>query len=88
VLVLGVVIVFDVAAALLGGESMTDTARRWFHHGVARWFVLGLIVYLAAHLTVLPWRVDPLDRAYAWLQEKRTRPYVNPHPGEYPHGKG
>jgi hypothetical protein len=79
-LVLAVVVAFDVAAATLGGESMTDAARRWFQHGVGRWFVLAFMVYLAAHLTVLPWRVDPLDRAYVWLRTKtRPAPVVEHH---------
>src|SRR4029077_5573055 len=63
-LLLALIVAFDVAAAVWGGESMTDAARRWFNHGIGRWFVLVGIVYLAIHLTVLPQRIDPLDRSY------------------------
>ena len=62
-LLLAMVVAFDVAAAVWGGESMTDAARRWFNHGIGRWFVLIGIVYLAIHLTVLPYRMDPLDKS-------------------------
>jgi hypothetical protein len=85
-LVLLVVVAFDAAAAYYGGESMTDAARRWFGHGVGRWLVVGGLVYLAVHLTVLPYRADPLDRAYEWFQRRvqNTEPFVNPPRGELP----
>jgi hypothetical protein len=88
VLVLVLVVLFDVFAATMGGESMTDAARRWYHHGVARWFVLALLLYLAAHLTGLSGTKDPLDRTYAWLRDKTTPTPTQPLPGEYPAGKG
>jgi hypothetical protein len=87
-MLLGLVIAFDIAAARWGGESMTDAARRWFNHGVGRWLIVAGIVFLAVHLTVLPYRYDPLDRGYTWLQ-KRFGPdnnYVNPPPEEFPPG--
>jgi hypothetical protein len=89
-LLLALVVAFDVAAAVWGGESMTDAARRWFNHGIGRWFVLVGIVYLAIHLTVLPYRMDPLDKSYEWLQRKfgPTANYVNPPTDQYPPGKG
>jgi len=89
-LLLGVVVAFDVASAFWGGESMTDAARRWFNHGIGRWFVLVGIVYLAIHLTVLPYRVDPLDRGYEWLQRRfgPTSHYKNPPAEEFPPGAG
>jgi hypothetical protein len=88
-LVLIVVVVFDVFAATLGGESMTDAMRRWFGHGIGRWFVLALLVYLVAHLTVLPWRYDPLDRAYVWLRGKTHQPpEVVELPQHLPGGQG
>ena len=86
--VLVVVVVFDLLAVRFGGESMTDAARRWFQHGVARWFVIGGVVFLALHLTVLPARYDPLARGYLWF-ENRYGPnanYVNPPPENFPAG--
>jgi hypothetical protein len=87
-LVLGLVIAFDLAAVRWGGEAMTDAARRWFNHGIGRWLIVVGIVYLAIHLTVLPYRYDPLHRGYAWL-EKRFGPtanYEQPPMEEYPPG--
>jgi hypothetical protein len=90
VLLLALVVAFDAAAAIWGGESMTDAARRWFNHGIGRWFVLIGIVYLAVHLTVLPYRIDPLDRSYEWLQRRfgPTANYRNPPAENFPPGAG
>src|SRR5262245_5915048 len=88
VLLLVLVVAFDVLAIRYGGESMTDTARRWFHHGFGRVLVLGLIVFLALHLTVLPARYDPLFKAYRWI-ERRYGPhthFVNPVHDDTPGG--
>jgi hypothetical protein len=88
VLVLVLVVAFDLLAVRLGGESMTDAARRWFQHGFARWLVIGGIVFLAIHLTVLPNRYDPLHRTYQWF-ENRYGPnanYVNPPAENFPSG--
>ena len=89
-LLLTLVVAFDVAAAIWGGESMTDAARRWFNHGIGRWFLVLVIVYLAVHLTVLPYRIDPLDRSYEWLQRKfgPNTNFVNPPTDHYPPGNG
>jgi hypothetical protein len=80
VLVLVVVLAFDIAAAIYGGEPMTASVRRWFNHGIGRWFVIAVITYLVIHLTVMPTRVDPLDRTFAWIREKTVRPTVTPPP--------
>jgi len=90
VILLAFIVAFDVGAALWGGESMTYAARRWFAHGIGRWFVLVAIVYLAIHLTVLPERMDPLDRSNQWLQRKygNNPTYVNPPIEHAPGGKG
>jgi hypothetical protein len=89
-LLIAVVVAFDVAAAFYGGESMTDAARRWFNHGIGRWFLLLGIAYLAIHLTVMSDRIDPLDRSYQWLQRKfgPDNTYVNPPTDQYPPGGG
>jgi hypothetical protein len=85
VLLLALVAAFDVAAAHWGGESMTDAARRWFNHSIGRWFVVVLIVYVAIHLTVLPYRFDPLDRSYEWLQRK-LGPQIDYDNNDYDYG--
>ena len=84
------VVAFDVAAAALGGETMTDATRRWFHRTPGQWFVVPVMVYLVVHLTVMPWRFDPLDRTFVWLR-RTFAPVSRPveHPvGKYPDGKG
>jgi hypothetical protein len=73
-LVAVVVIAFDVGAAVWGGEPMTNAARRWFNDSIGRWLVGALAVFLVAHLTVLPRRIDPLDRAYAALRRHTEKP--------------
>jgi hypothetical protein len=70
VVLLAVVVAFDVAATALGGETMTDAARRWLRHGTSQWLAVPLVVYLVLHLTVMPWRYDPLDRTFVWLRRK------------------
>ena len=77
VLLLGVVLAFDITAALLGGEPMTDSVRRAFHQPFARWVVIATIAFLVLHLTVLPSRIDPLDRAYMWVRERRDKPHFD-----------
>jgi len=68
-----VVVVFDVGAAMLGGEAMTDAARRWYHDSIGRWAVGAVVVFLALHLTVLPRRFDPLDRAYTRIRARYAK---------------
>src|SRR5690242_1682794 len=71
VAVLVVVLLFDVAAAIYDGEPMTAATRRWFANGGAgKWIVVVLMAYLAIHLTVMPQRMDPLDRTFVWIREK------------------
>jgi hypothetical protein len=88
VLVLVVVLAFDVLAAMYGGEPMTDAVRRWFHHGILRWFILAVMAFLVIHLTVMPSRVDPLDRAFRWVRQKTTKPYAPPPPHDAPGAQG
>jgi hypothetical protein len=88
VLVLLVVVVFDVLAAMYGGEAMTDSVRRWFNHGMLRWLVLAVMAFLVIHLTVISPRVDPLDRAYRWIRQKTTKPFVTPPPHDAPGAQG
>ncbi len=79
-MLLGVfVIAFDVLAAALGGQTMTATARRWFRQTPAVWIVVPVVLYLLAHMTVMPLRYDPLDRTYAWIHEK-VNPSAPPSP--------
>jgi hypothetical protein len=89
-IVVALVVTFDVLAARYGGESMTDAARRWFQNGIARWFVLAAIIFVAVHITVLPERADPLVRGYEWLQRRfgPTSDYVNPPTDQFPPGSG
>jgi hypothetical protein len=89
-LLAGFVIAFDLAATALDGETMTVSVRRWFRHAPAVWILVPVLVYVVAHLTVMPLRYDPLDRTYAWLHKRihvrhpapppPTQP-VNVHPG-------
>ena len=73
-LLAGFVIAFDLAATALNGETMTVSVRRWFRHAPAAWIVVPVLVYLVAHLTVMPLRYDPLDRTYAWLHKRINHP--------------
>lgn len=92
VLLAVVVVAFDVAASMLGGETMTDSVRRWFHQRPTQWIVVPVILYLVVHLTVIPWRFDPLDRTYVWLRRttSSTPPPTSEHDGvdHYPGGQG
>ena len=85
------VIGFDVAAAALGGETMTNSVGRWFRQPSTAWIVVPLVLYLVAHLTVMPLRYDPLDRSYAFLRKRVNHPTA-PAPAREPvnsgHGNG
>jgi hypothetical protein len=82
VLVLVVVLLFDAAAAVLGGEPMTASVRRWFSHGTAKWVVMAVIAYLAIHLTVMPQRMDPLDRTFVWIRERTSSRSAHAQPAQ------
>lgn len=87
------VLVFDVAATALGGETMTSALRRWLRHTPAAWLAVPLFVYLIAHMTIMPLRFDPLQRTYTWLYNKthQPKPARTPAPAppvEYQHGNG
>jgi hypothetical protein len=69
------VIAFDVAAAALGGEPMTNSVRRWLRHAPAAWVAVPLLVFLLAHMTVMPARYDPLERTYTWLYKRTHQPH-------------
>jgi hypothetical protein len=69
------IVLWDVAAALTNGESLTFAFRRSISDTAWRWPVLIVIVLLTVHL-FLPPRLrehDPLDRLYNELSSTRLR---------------
>jgi hypothetical protein len=87
VALLVLVVAFDLTATALGGETMTDSVRRWFHHRPTQWIVVPVMLYLVVHLTVIPWRFDPLDRTYVWLRNRvHTRQPVTQQPSDHYQG--
>ena len=66
VFVIGLIIAWDVVAAINESESLTSTFRCSVAQTAWRWPVLAIAVLLLVHL-FLPdrlWKYDPLDRLY------------------------
>ena len=90
-LLLALVVAFDVAAAVWGGESMTDAARRWFNHGIGRWFVAAS-GSCTSRSTSRCCRIGSIRSIAATngcsASSDRIKTYVNPPTDQYPPGKG
>lgn len=66
-----VVLAYEVAAVLTGGELMTTATRRWWHsHGWPQWVMVVVVIFLLAHLVGTWGESDPLDRLYGWLSKR------------------
>lgn len=64
--VLAIIVVWDIVAAITGGETVSGTFRCSVAQTNWRWLALTLAAVLLVHL-FLParlWRYDPLDRLY------------------------
>jgi hypothetical protein len=66
VAVIVVIVVWDVAAAITQGETVTGSFRCSVARTHWRWPALALTLLIAVHLFLPPrlWRYDPLDRLY------------------------